>query len=395
MTWKESFEKLLSFAQWFFGVAFLMAGFGALSEEPFFGLGSLVIGLWLVPPVRRFARGRLSPEAYRRAKWLIPLGGILILLFNAPAQEQNADRVPEGLESLVEEVGEDDVPAATATTTEAAPDDALIEDVPAEPEPPAGESSAQTAPASQTPAPEAGVVVSRVVDGDTFELENGETVRLIGINAPERDQPYAAAATTRLQELVSGQAVRLEGDVNERDRYGRLLAYVFVGETFVNRELVAAGLAKSYAYEPDTARQAELDAAQADAQAAGRGMWQALALNGVSADASQVSFAIAGFSYDAPGNDNESLDQESVTLQNSGAQPVVLARYTLSDEANHTYTFPDVTLAPGATVTLVTGAGTDTATTLYWGLDGAVWNNGGDTLFLANPAGEVVFTYGY
>ncbi len=88
--------------------------------------------------------------------------------------------------------------------------------------------------------------VIRVIDGDTFELENGKIVRLLGINAPEKGQKCFEEARERLKELVEGKIVRLEKDIQNKDKYGRFLRYVFVNKTFVNLLLVKEGYAFTY-----------------------------------------------------------------------------------------------------------------------------------------------------
>lgn len=70
--------------------------------------------------------------------------------------------------------------------------------------------------------------VKRVIDGDSLELSNGETIRLIGIDIPEADTKEATEVKDFVKSLVEGKEVRLEFDVQERDKYGRLLAYVYV-----------------------------------------------------------------------------------------------------------------------------------------------------------------------
>jgi micrococcal nuclease len=128
-------------------------------------------------------------------------------------------------------------------------------------------------------------VVTHPVDGDTVDVQiDGveERVRLIGIDTPEsvaEDRPvecFGPEAKARLAELLpEGTEVRLERDVEARDRYGRLLAYVFRAgdDLHVNLALVAEGFAEARRYEPNVARQAELDAAEADARAGQRGLW--------------------------------------------------------------------------------------------------------------------------
>jgi len=84
---------------------------------------------------------------------------------------------------------------------------------------------------------------------------NGATyrVRYIGINTPESNEVCGSEATAANAALVAGQTVTMVKDVSETDRYGRLLRYVYVGEMFVNGELVAGGWADPVEYPPDTA----------------------------------------------------------------------------------------------------------------------------------------------
>jgi len=126
-------------------------------------------------------------------------------------------------------------------------------------------------------------LVTRVVDGDTIELETTQKVRYIGIDTPETVDPrqkvacFGVEASKRNKELVEGKIVRLEKDVSETDRYGRLLRYVFVqspqGEIFINDLLVREGFAHSSPYPPDISKQAQLDKAEQEARTFNRGLW--------------------------------------------------------------------------------------------------------------------------
>ena len=135
--------------------------------------------------------------------------------------------------------------------------------------------------------------VARVIDGDTIELENGERVRYIGIDAPETSDPrksiqcFGIEAAKKNQELVEGKVVRLEKDVrtspsartflaspvSERDRYQRLLRYVYAGNTFINLELVKQGFAKVATYPPDVKYQEQFLAAEREAREVKKGLW--------------------------------------------------------------------------------------------------------------------------
>lgn len=115
--------------------------------------------------------------------------------------------------------------------------------------------------------------VERVVDGDTLQVagEGGKAVRvrLAGIDAPERGQPFADRATTALRELAEGKMVKLAGD--NHDRYGRLVATVYAGDLNVNLEMVKRGMAWYYRqYKQDRA----LDDAERAAREAKLGLWR-------------------------------------------------------------------------------------------------------------------------
>ena len=116
-------------------------------------------------------------------------------------------------------------------------------------------------------------LVTEVIDGDTFRLENGETVRLICLDAPERDELYYNEARIRLQELIQSKYVTLETDESNRDQYGRLLRYVYVDDEFVNYEIVRSGLVVAKRYIPDTERCDLIEEAQSVAQEEEQYLW--------------------------------------------------------------------------------------------------------------------------
>ena len=98
--------------------------------------------------------------------------------------------------------------------------------------------------------------VTRVIDGDTIDVSingNSYRVRYIGVNTPELDEICYREALDANAALVEGQTVRLERDVSDTDQYDRLLRYIYVGERFVNAELIANGWAEAVEYAPDTA----------------------------------------------------------------------------------------------------------------------------------------------
>jgi micrococcal nuclease len=118
------------------------------------------------------------------------------------------------------------------------------------------------------------VTVVRVIDGDTIVIDGGDHVRYIGIDSPETDEFYYSEASQLNTDLVAGKQVRLESDVTDKDKYGRLLRYVFVGDIFVNAEMVRQGCAWSTAYPPDIKYQVYLEAMEKEARELKRGFWK-------------------------------------------------------------------------------------------------------------------------
>lgn len=142
--------------------------------------------------------------------------------------------------------------------------------------------------AALAPGGSAGARLVRVVDGDTIAVRIGgdeERVRYIGIDTPETVKPntpvecFGPDAHDLNARLLGdeGAALTLRFDRELRDRYGRLLAYVYRGDdgAFVNARLIGAGAARTLPIAPNTAHADELSGLQHTARAAGRGLWSA------------------------------------------------------------------------------------------------------------------------
>jgi len=141
-------------------------------------------------------------------------------------------------------------------------------------------SSAPSTPSNNLPnKDDANVLVTRVIDGDTIELENGKRVRYIGVNTPEiadvrkNIHCFSKEASGKNIELVLNKRVRLEKDVSETDKYGRLLRYVYVDDIFVNDFLVREGYAHASSYPPDIKYRDQFRLSEQDARKADVGLW--------------------------------------------------------------------------------------------------------------------------
>lgn len=129
--------------------------------------------------------------------------------------------------------------------------------------------------------------VIRVIDGDTIEIEGNTKIRYIGIDTPETKHPikkiqcFGKEALSKNKELVEGKTIRMEKDVSETDRYGRLLRYVWLVDDnataeaglFVNDYLVREGYAHASTFPPDVAYAKQFGEAQKEARENNRGLW--------------------------------------------------------------------------------------------------------------------------
>jgi len=167
-------------------------------------------------------------------------------------------------------------------------------------------------------------IVERVIDGDTIRVRLGdrvETVRYIGVDTPETVhptrgiEPYGLAASAFNLALVEGQPVRLKYDVEDRDHYGRLLAYVYTDSLFVNAELIRQGYAQVMTVPPNVRHAGNFLRLQREAREADRGLWgiEAYASEGVHPDRAGEAVDVS-IGIDASTTDDARL----VYITNSG-----------------------------------------------------------------------------
>lgn len=90
--------------------------------------------------------------------------------------------------------------------------------------------------------------VTRIIDGDTAEIDNNESVRLLGINTPERGEFYYSEATEFLEGLILNKTIKLEFTSDRYDKYGRILSYIFLENENINIKIVENGFGNYYFY---------------------------------------------------------------------------------------------------------------------------------------------------
>ncbi|MDO9334438.1 MAG: thermonuclease family protein [Dehalococcoidales bacterium] len=144
------------------------------------------------------------------------------------------------------------------------------------PAPPPAETTPPLPQVTVTQSNEIEAKVTRIIDGDTIEVEiNGKSykVRYIGIDTPETNKPLGQEATNKNYELVSSKIVKLVKDTSDTDDFGRLLRYVYIGDLFINAELVRLGYAVVKTYPPDIKYEALFLSLQSEAKTGQRGIW--------------------------------------------------------------------------------------------------------------------------
>lgn len=177
------------------------------------------------------------------------------------------DKLPEILPTKPATTSAETTPAATASASRTQTPDPSLPD---------------TAPVSTTHASDTGIV-EFVYDGDTVRLADKRKIRFIGIDTPEMNygagepECYAREAKKHLEALVMKKEVTLVADNEDKDRYGRLLRYVYVttpsGTVFVNNALMLEGAGLAKRYPPNTTQATLLESSMQKAQAAKLGLW--------------------------------------------------------------------------------------------------------------------------
>lgn len=241
---KAIVPQLIRIARWGLASLFFLAGMFSLSSSPGVGVVSILIAALLIPPFWKVVDSRTPLHIPGWGKIAAVLGAFMVLVSLVPTSETPAPQPPSSPS-----------PTVLASTDENW--------------------------ASPLPSPTL-YMVERVVDGDTIVVQiegKSETLRLIGIDTPETVDPrrsvecFGKEASTHMKTLLEGAQVHLTKDVSDRDRYGRLLRYVYKDDIFINEQLVRDGYAEASAYPPDVKYQELFSAAESEARENKRGLW--------------------------------------------------------------------------------------------------------------------------
>jgi micrococcal nuclease len=239
--------------------------------------------------------------------------------------------------------------------------------------------------------------VTKVIDGDTIEVNQEGTaykVRLLDINTPEKKQPYHQDAVNFLKAKIEGREVILERGKEDKDKYSRLLRYVFYDEELVNAKILQEGLANFYSYQ-NTQYTSRLKKAEEQAREQEKGIWE----KSQHACSSCISLEEV---ENGEGKEDCQAGNEWVTFLNSCSQVCILDRWTIKDDASHIYTFKEIILRENQKLILYNGQGQVNLTTeqvilFFQNKDrcASIWNDEQDSLFLRDAEGKLVIYHHY
>ena len=214
----------------------------------------------------------------------------------------------------------------------------------------------------QTDYPLEYATLQRVVDGDTIELDNGEHIRMLGINTPEKKMPFSNESANFLKQFV-GKKIILERDWEDTDKYKRKLRYIYYDNRFLNQEILELGLANSY-YTSGLKYEKQLLAAEEQAKNLAIGIW--------TKSREVCSNCIKLKLIDAK--------EEYFTIMNQCNYDCILDKWFVKDAGRNTFYISNMSASEEKTYS---SNGKD------------IWNNDGDRFFLFDNRGFLALFFQY
>jgi len=221
--------------------------------------------------------------------------------------------------------------------------------------------------------------ITRVIDGDTVDSDIGK-IRLLGINSPEKGEKYYQEAKDFLEEKVLNKTIGLEYGKDKKDRYERILAYLYLNRENINLKIVEQGLANYYFPSGKDIHYSDFRIA-----------WESCIEN--NKNLCEKSENICGDCIEV----KEFYSQEIVFF-NSCNYDCNLKDWKIKDEGRKNFIFPDINLEKGKEIKIKVGEkedSEDSSEILFWKGETYVWTRTGDTLFLRDDLGKLVLWKSY
>ncbi|MCX6749756.1 MAG: thermonuclease family protein [Candidatus Pacearchaeota archaeon] len=220
--------------------------------------------------------------------------------------------------------------------------------------------------------------VDRIIDGDTIE-SNDTSIRLLGINCPEKGEVYYNEAKEFLSSEILNKTVTLKFGKEKEDRYGRTLAYIFLNNENINLKLVEKGLANYYF------------------PSGKDGYYSSFADAWKSCIDKNISLCKASNDKCSRCIELKKLDvkEDSILLYNSCGFSCDLTGWTIKDEGRKKFVFSDFSLNENNEAKIINGSKTNTYSTLYWSGYSYILTSSGDTIFLRDENNGLVLWKSY
>jgi len=222
------------------------------------------------------------------------------------------------------------------------------------------------------------IVVKRIIDGDTIEAKN-QSIRLLGMNTPERGEPFYEEAKEFLESLILNKTVKLEFGKEKYDKYRRLLGYVFLNGENVNIKLVEEGLANIYFPSgKDKYYDKFLDS------------WEKCIEN-------NQNLCEDSDNYCKECVELKSLNVKSqeIIFYNKCSFDCNFKDWEIKDEGRKKFIFDDFVLNKNEEVRIIVGEGIDGKNKLFWKDESYVFTKTGDTIFLRDDKGKLILWENY
>ena len=219
------------------------------------------------------------------------------------------------------------------------------------------------------------VYVDRIIDGDTIE-SNGTSIRLLGINSPEKKEPYYPEAKDFLEKEILNKTVRLEYGKDKKDKYNRGLAYAFLNGENINLKIVENGFANYYFPSGKDIYYNDFKKAWENCIDSNKNLCE------ISKNICANCIELISLDYNS----------QEILLFNKCNFNCELKNWTIKDEGRKKFIFPEINLSPKKEIKIKVGEGQNNQETLFWTGEEYVWTKTGDTLFLRdNLEGLVIW----
>ena len=222
------------------------------------------------------------------------------------------------------------------------------------------------------------VFVSRIVDGDTV-IGNNESIRLLGINTPEKKEKYYSEAKEFLEKRILNKTVQLKFGKERKDLYNRTLAYIFLDNKNINLEIVENGFANYYFPSGEDSYYENFQEAWNEC------LEREINLCEKSDNICSQCIELKDFN----------VKSQEIIFHNKCSLQCDLTNWEIKDEGRKKFIFPKFILGGNKEFSVKVGNGTNTKDILFWRGETYVWTRTGDTLFLRDSEGKLVLWKGY